>query len=370
MTPEHEKPTPASVYLVVSPDQKVRYLRQFNSGWLFSFLEQEVALALRRYKNAEIPDHWLLEYRFYDRKDIPPFQATDNSDYLTRLLPATEKLGIWPTHAIRLKDAVFCHLLDINPLGNDTTHDKLLGQEYDCLSYEDNLQRQLLTEKSYEMPCWKALESDRGVLLFSDNEQGQIAYRKYRQYLTDHFFNPKLGITFLNEYRIPTFQTSLKPYVDRFFHLHIRHRQEKLRMTPIPQEIFAPYGVVKAGFCHRTHRMLPTGLDFAAFIETGNLKITMENCRLATLLYLIETNSPLYLQPEHYQINPYKQELEELEKRYYHQPWDERKDAFSTFGSDRLATDIQYPYRGNNAEYGNELVQSMPNTVLPKPKLF
>ena len=43
MFSDYDTPTPASVYLIINPDQKVEYLRLFDCGWLFSFIEQEVS---------------------------------------------------------------------------------------------------------------------------------------------------------------------------------------------------------------------------------------------------------------------------------------------------------------------------------------
>lgn len=101
MFSDYDTPTPASVYLIINPDQKVEYLRLFDCGWLFSFIEQEVS-AYRLCKDRDIPDNWLMEYRFKDQSLIPPFSNTDNGDYLSRLLPVTNSLGIWPSNVVRL----------------------------------------------------------------------------------------------------------------------------------------------------------------------------------------------------------------------------------------------------------------------------
>ena len=178
MFSDYDTPTPASVYLIINPDQKVEYLRLFDCGWLFSFIEQEVS-AYRLCKDRDIPDNWLMEYRFKDQSLIPPFSNTDNGDYLSRLLPVTNSLGIWPSNVVRLRDAVFCHKMHIEPLSEQGSHDVLLNHPHFTSSsnyYDDKL----VKEGNYQFPCWKALESERGVLLFSETENGILCPARTR----------------------------------------------------------------------------------------------------------------------------------------------------------------------------------------------
>lgn len=147
MFSDYDTPTPASVYLIINPDQKVEYLRLFDCGWLFSFIEQEVS-AYRLCKDRDIPDNWLMEYRFKDQSLIPPFSNTDNGDYLSRLLPVTNSLGIWPSNVVRLRDAVFCHKMHIEPLSEQGSHDVLLNHPHFTSSsnyYDDKLVKEGIT---------------------------------------------------------------------------------------------------------------------------------------------------------------------------------------------------------------------------------
>lgn len=240
MIPEDTEMEPASVYLCVSPECKVTYLRQFPCGWFFSFLEQEVSIQCRS-MNKEIPDSWMMEYRFANPKQIPPFTNTDNSHYLSLLLPVTESSGIWPEHVIRLRDAVFCQMNGIDPLSPEGAHDRLLGYKFDDEKSREKYEY-LLSETCYDFPCWKALDTAYGVLLFSESDRGAIAYQLYREYINLYCNDPKLKIDSLNEYRVPMFMTSFVGYVDKFL--------EQRLNEPILLENFAPKELLRSGMFH------------------------------------------------------------------------------------------------------------------------
>lgn len=339
MFSDYDTPTPASVYLIINPEQKVEYLRLFDCGWLFSFIEQEVS-AYRLCKDRDIPDNWLMEYRFKDQSLIPPFSNTDNGDYLSRLLPVTNSLGIWPSNVVRLRDAVFCHKMHIEPLSDQGSHDVLLNHPHFTSSsnyYDDKL----VKEENYRFPCWKALESERGVLLFSETENGKLAFRKYWQYLTDHFFDPKFHIEFLNEYHVPKFMDPYAGYVDRFYDLRIKRSIERESITPIPQEFFAPRELVRTGFCQQRFDMTPTGKNYELFADGMHIykeiKVTLDNYRLASLLHLCECGEPIHqLSPEKHQMCPYEADLNAIREKYYNKPSEEQEKAYREYGEKHL----------------------------------
>lgn len=225
------------------------------------------------------------------------------------------QFGIWPAHVVRLRDVMFCHAHGIPPMSSIGAHDVLL--KHKAFSFSDNRNNDIfIQEKNYEFPCWKALESERGVLLFSDSENGKLAERKYRQYIVDHFFDPKFHIEFLNEYRVPTYMSLFVDQVNSFYDLRIKRATEREQITPIPQSFFASSELVKTGFCHARFDLSPTGQNFRQFAE--GLKVPMDTCRLATLLYMLETGRCDAIHPEHNQEYPYIHQCYDL----YMETWD------------------------------------------------
>ena len=284
MISKSSEPTPASIYLNVSPDFKVTYLRQSDCGWLFSFLEQEVSM-YRRNDAGVIPDNWLIEYRFKDRNLIPLFSNRDNSDYLSRLLPVVESLDIWPTHIVRLRDAIFCERHGLDPLSEWSTHEHLLVHPH-FTKTENLMNDKLIQKKNYEFPCWKALKCERGVLLFSDSGIGKNGYSECRKYITDNFFNPGFHMEFMDIYRIPAFMTTYLPYVDRFHDLYINRTDEQRQIADIPKEVFAPGEIVKSGFLCKHFDMKRTSENFRRCSE--DYLISVSNSKCATYLSMYE----------------------------------------------------------------------------------
>lgn len=102
MFSDYDTPTPASVYLIINPDQKVEYLRLFDCGWLFSFIEQEVS-AYRLCKDRDIPDNWLMEYRFKVKVSTPVFKHRQRRLSLA-VAPRNELIGYLPSNVVRLRE--------------------------------------------------------------------------------------------------------------------------------------------------------------------------------------------------------------------------------------------------------------------------
>ena len=69
-------------------------------------------------------------YRFEDRSQIPHINDLNNTQYLAKLLDITELLGMWPTHVVRLRDAVFCEQHEIDIHSPQASHDHLLEHRF------------------------------------------------------------------------------------------------------------------------------------------------------------------------------------------------------------------------------------------------
>lgn len=346
MEPNTENQKKSSLYIVLNPKFEVEYIRKFDSGWLFSFLEQE-ASHYQVCKDQDVPDNWMVEVRFKDEKHIPPLAENDNSRYFLDQIMPRDDFGTLSILSKRLRDAVFCNKNGIDPLSSQGDHDKLRNHPIFEHSAQRNEDR-LVLDKSYEFPCWKALESERGVLLFSDSENGKLAERKYRQYIVDHFFDPKFNIEFLNEHRIPKFLTQYADYVDRFYDLRIKRIKEREGITPIPQSFFAPAELVRTGFCDARFNLMPTGQNFKLFAE--GLKVSEKSSKLATLMIMAETGFFHPIRPEHNRGSSYLNEYKDLGIEIYgfELGFSNCSNEIRQFGINKLNTEFPGDFRGKD----------------------
>ena len=130
-------------------------------------------------------------------------------------------------------------------------------------------------------------------------------------------------------------------HVDRFYDLRIKRSIERESITPIPQEFFAPRELVRTGFCQQRFDMTPTGKNYELFAVGMHIykeiKVTLDNYRLASLLHLCECGEPIHhLSPEKHQQCPYEADLNAIREKFYNKPSEEQEKAYREYGEKHL----------------------------------
>lgn len=100
-----------------------------------------------------------------------------------------------PRLAMNMKGALYCRKYGLDPITvsmsefSDTNEKYRTFRNMDIPPYSDEP----------TMPC-KAVETEKGVVLFNDDESGNFRLREYLQYLADNFYEPDFGINTLRIY--------------------------------------------------------------------------------------------------------------------------------------------------------------------------
>lgn len=126
-------------------------------------------------------------------------------------MPELRRHGIFPEGIVRLRDAVFCREHDL-PV--TTEHAVLVGHSAYAayMRQVDDPDLQLVLPR---FKAWTAVETPKGILLFSQTEQGERRFRNFMQYVADHFYNTAFAVDELRIYDLPHFDPSLKRLVNK-----------------------------------------------------------------------------------------------------------------------------------------------------------
>ena len=133
------------------------------------------------------PNSFFVHYRF---------TAPDGKHYENilmfphKLRDAIKEQGLKPLNTCRLYPAIYCYQNGLDPLVPENSQ-QVLRQSTD---YQ-------FTAFSYSELQWYhsyiGIQTDRGVLLFDNTDDGETLQKLYYDFLINHFFDPRLDITFL-----------------------------------------------------------------------------------------------------------------------------------------------------------------------------
>ena len=126
-------------------------------------------------------------------------------------MPELRRHEIFPENIVRLRDAVFCreHNLPV------TTEHAALGGHPDYAAYARQVDDPDLQLVLPRFKAWTAVETPKGVLLFSQSDQGKRRFRDFMQYVADRFYNTAFAVDELRIYDLPKFDPSLKRLVNK-----------------------------------------------------------------------------------------------------------------------------------------------------------
>ena len=142
-----------------------------------------------------IPSVLFFDIRTTDAALLPRIEAAEHS-YLLDPSTATEKLDI--RHAVTLKDLLYCYKYDLDPLAEGNCGN-MLSTKADYRQFRNEGLPPVARE---DLRRCRAVETERGTVLFTQEPDGREACERYMQHHADCFFDPDLGVETLRVYEV------------------------------------------------------------------------------------------------------------------------------------------------------------------------
>lgn len=186
-----EKQEPGDVYMMLSPEgttQAVSANGRFYKN--FGQFIHDCTYHMLKDWIAPYPNSFFVHYRFDDPSRIwEPYENI--SMFPRKLLDAVEEQGLKPVEIRRLYPAMYCYQNGLDPLLPENSPEALNKS----MAYRLTLLRYSGLERSREK-TYTGIETDLGVLLFDNTEQGEKLQTRYKDFFVANFFDPRLDITF------------------------------------------------------------------------------------------------------------------------------------------------------------------------------
>lgn len=306
---------PGDVYMILSPEGKVMVISTVDLIYkrFTDFVNDGAFYALRDHKPPYM-NNFFVQYRFPDPKMIPSWDAGADTDrYFNKLQTAIRELGLEPMKTARLYPAMYCYTRSLEPLAPENAPERLAqehGYQIAAVRYSD-------FGAATGQNNYTGIETDRGVLLFDATQKGKELQKRYRQFYTNHFFDPRLDISFFRVLElIPTEAQRAKANPD---------------LSALYEDGPEPFGVL-SGNCYIDAKeigvhtvnervdMLATLANFASIsqMDKGEIPdLPDDTYEISCLLYLAspESKEP-FLQDEFPNFFSYYDRFKPLAKRF------------------------------------------------------
>lgn len=236
-----------------------------------------------------VPDLQIEEYCFPVMKDLPPIETLDIDQYIRqRLLPYIREKNIEPIDCVSLRDIVYAHRRDmgISSFLNQEQRQFANYQDYiDFLEKQEHLQNVYKNNPWPQLP-FHAVQTSRGMLVFSNSELGQQGLKQFNQELADHYFSQSGETEPVLEYEITGTSGVLRELVDSSYQkgedgkygFWFKNARYAHNLIPNP----ASWKVVVNA------TMQPTSADFLYFVQKTGSRINSHNNNVWRLLELKE----------------------------------------------------------------------------------
>lgn len=188
---EKEENKSGSVYVTVDGHFNPIHISMKGKGkeGFLDFMQEDVEKALR---GKEIPTTGVLYYDVPDLAMVPPLRKRNNSNYLKSL----EKAMGWAGNRIaKLPVCIGSGVLpvkNIDPLSKDEHFKRILTPGmWEEIQSSPKMVEKILDDLKRGNHYYSAVETDKGVLLFDDNTNGEWQFNSYMyEYVEKSFFEP------------------------------------------------------------------------------------------------------------------------------------------------------------------------------------
>ena len=230
-----------------------------------------------------VSDNYMIRYDFPDASKIPPLKRGDNPTYLHELMIAAAQQRIHPTKIVSLLDVSYCNRYRIHLLTKESEHEMLRKQD----KYFIHINR--LRKLNPPFPKITGIETNYGILLFSNTNKGFTLSADYLQYLADQFFKAQNRTTFMKVHSLLPLAGIPSQQIDRFAEMNYEHHTDYNDFQSIPSEIYCPTETARYGICNEYYDMNPTPENLARFIRSDYWDcptVSDENYDIASLLII------------------------------------------------------------------------------------
>lgn len=282
---------PGDVYMMLSTEGKIQAVSV--NDLLYNRFEDFINDCAYYMGKDMIPPYgnsFFVQYRFNDPGKIP----TENPNfhgYQPKLDAAIREQGLKPVNTLRLYPVMYCYEKNLNPMLPENSEQALKkSTDYQFYTLRHANYGLRTGEKTYT-----GIQTDRGVLLFDDTQQGEDLQQRYRNLFTANFFDPRLDVTFFRTMElIPTGAQRIKtnPDLDALYHPGLEPFIES------PGSAYVNMKDVGIHTENERYDMSPTLANFAAISELDKGEIPSlptDTYDISCLLYL---SSPECKDPE------------------------------------------------------------------------
>ena len=201
-----------------------------------------------------IPSVLFFDIRTTDAALLPRIEAAEHN-YLLDPSTVTEKLDI--RHAVTLKDLLYCYKYDLDPLAEGNCGN-MLSTKADYRQFRNEGLPPVARE---DLRRCRAVETERGTVLFTQEPDGREACERYMQHHADCFFDPDLGVETLRVYEVEAdpdgFWDKVNPQV----------LPTAGGMMWVPEHPFVDAEVLRRGYCLKEYDMRATADNFWTFVN-------------------------------------------------------------------------------------------------------
>lgn len=250
---QDQEQTQAALYVAVDDGNKIVAMERSRRGdeGFRALLDEFTDYAANR---GEIPSVLFFDIRTTDAALLPRIEAAEHS-YLLDPSTATEKLDI--RHAVTLKDLLYCCKYGLDPLAEGNCSN-MLSTKADYRQFRNEGLPPVARE---DLRRCRAVETERGTVLFTQEPDGREACERYMQHHADCFFDPDLGVETLRVYEVEAdpdgFWDKVNPQV----------LPTAGGMMWVPEHPFVDAEVLRRGYCLKEYDMRATADNFWAFAD-------------------------------------------------------------------------------------------------------
>ena len=269
---QDQEQTQAALYVAVDDGNKIVAMERSRRGdeGFRALLDEFTDYAANR---GEIPSVLFFDIRTTDAALLPRIEAAEHS-YLLDPSTATEKLDI--RHAVTLKDLLYCCKYGLDPLAEGNCSN-MLSTKADYRQFRNEGLPPVARE---DLRRCRAVETERGTVLFTQEPDGREACERYMQHHADCFFDPDLGVETLRVYEVEVdpdgFWDKVNPQV----------LPTAGGMMWVPEHPFVDAEVLRRGYCLKEYDMRAGAAKLAAAPDSGTEASSEALRRLLTVVTL------------------------------------------------------------------------------------
>lgn len=280
---------PCNVYLTLDPQNQLTHIclesPAEKNGFSRFLINNYDAV-----KQCQVPltDSHMLCYCFPNEQMIPPLSKENMDSYLPKLMQSASDNKIYPAKIVSIYDMMFCKRYDIPFLSAKAEPLQLAKHS----AYEYFMYRLGRGDNQY---TYTALNSDNGIMLFSNTEKGNSQLNDCLQYHADMFFKPQYKNNMMERYSILSLDRVVNERCDSFNKTAYERSGISNEYKEIPAFCYCSPEILHYGFKCKEYNMARLPEHYGELINyrrSDELRQSEENFNISSLLYISANGYP------------------------------------------------------------------------------